>query len=78
MPGLSPYSRRQIPFIRSSTWSTNVGIRWSNKKKKKNLHDGDNDRNVGVCDGRLSYYSKHEDDDDGRCHQNKNVAVVTI
>ena len=29
-PGLSPYSRRQIPFIRNSTWSMNVGIRWSN------------------------------------------------
>ena len=26
-PGLSPYSRRQIPFIRSPRWSTNVGIR---------------------------------------------------
>ena len=31
-PGLSPYYRRQIPFIWSSTWNTNVGIRWSNKK----------------------------------------------
>ena len=30
--GLSPYSRRQIPFIRNSTWSTNVGLRWSYKK----------------------------------------------
>ena len=26
-PALSPYSRRQIPFIRNSKWSTNVGIR---------------------------------------------------
>ena len=32
-PCLSPFPRRQIPFIRSSTWSTNVGTRWSNKKK---------------------------------------------
>ena len=30
-PGLSPYSRRQILFIQNSTWSTNVGIRWSKK-----------------------------------------------
>ena len=30
-PGLSLYSRRQIPFIRSSTWSMNVGTRRFNK-----------------------------------------------
>ena len=30
--GLSPYSRRQIPFFWNSTWNTNVGIRWCNKK----------------------------------------------
>ena len=29
--GLSPYSRWQIPFIQNSTWSTNVGIKWSNE-----------------------------------------------
>ena len=33
--GLSPYSRRQIPFIWNSTWSTNVGKRWSNKKNNR-------------------------------------------
>ena len=36
-PGLSPYSRRQIPFIQSSTWSSTVGLRWSKKTPKMHL-----------------------------------------
>ena len=33
---------------------------------------------IGVCDGRSSFYSKYDDDDDGRRHQNKNVALLMI
>ena len=32
---------------------------------------------IGICDGRWSFYSKCNDGDDRRRHQNKNVAVVT-
>ena len=33
-------------------------------------HDGDDDDdgNVGVCDGSLSFNLKSDDDEDGRCH----------
>ena len=36
----------------------------------------DSDKGVGVCDGSSSFYLKYDDDDDGRRHQNKNVAVI--
>ena len=33
---------------------------------------------IGICDDRWSFYSKYDDNDDGRRYQNKFVAVVTI
>ena len=35
------------------------------------MYDGDGDRNVGVCDGRLSFHSKYDDDDDAWRHEKK-------
>ena len=30
--------------------------------------DDDGDGNVGICDGRSSFYSKYDDNDDGKRH----------
>ena len=35
------------------------------------VYDGDGDRNVGVCDSRLSFHSKYDDDDDAWRHEKK-------
>ena len=47
-------------------------------------HDGDEDSDGNVCvsDGSLSFYSKYDNDDDGRHHQKKchshNDLAVTV